>query len=839
MPNLVGIGNSQVPTNAMLGGLAYQDSVGEIDIEKIKARTSDNAVDIFVYDTRKDSDGGAWRHRTQNKSWYNEGVSQYRGARKEFPTVAVIVVTNNSNSTAATTVIYDGDDPNLPMWMKWERDATQDPFFDFSTPGSHHLGNYEPTSVSALNGIICVGTYRSAGALSNLNAGLREFHFIEDACYASNDNRRVKFPTSIADRDVVTTQYFQVSPNRPIINSNVNDVAMTVLPNASIDVSTGLPVPTIAVATDGGVSVIKDDESVVDITVTNFGYTYVTQIKIDEKFVYMGFGASNLYVSGIGYAVPIPSADVSLGSIINATSNADFRWSNNSTSGSGGQSDYYINPSDSNDDDVKEMVLTKRGISFGTESGASILLNDQRDTNGSVAFITSSFNSGYMHGDIKGAFLSDTDDTNVTGTELLANPGPSFSNTNNWYLDASNQTSGTIATLTVSSGRLVFTHSDTNSYWDGFGASFTCTVGEVYVVRFDIHSVTSMNLLRISNSASQHDDQIQVSGSNVAGVHAHTFTATATTMYLHWNAYATAGTMQLNSVSVRIAEEDRSVNNKGLQVFGTINKNPVATDAELVSYSGFEIPGSSSLSVTNGLIQPYNSSLSGTQFVFSGWFKTSPNSDYQYTVQISDTSTEQTIGGLSIFLNSGGSAGLPYMFSSTGSSSGELATFSGYRVDDNRWHHFVAIFDNTNKTLYVDGISRGSSSISGTITTPFTGAEVYIGMHRQIKSGGDNKYRHYLRGDAALIRISKTAPTAEQVKKMYDDEKCLFHEDAKCTIFGTTSAVKGLAYDDSNDVLHVGTTSGRSEFRGLNRINNTTTAVNKSISASNGLVAEK
>jgi len=38
MPNLVGIGNSQVPTNAMLGGLAYQDSVGEIDIDKIKAR---------------------------------------------------------------------------------------------------------------------------------------------------------------------------------------------------------------------------------------------------------------------------------------------------------------------------------------------------------------------------------------------------------------------------------------------------------------------------------------------------------------------------------------------------------------------------------------------------------------------------------------------------------------------------------------------------------------------------------------------------------------------------------------------------------------------------------
>ena len=41
---------------------------------------------------------------------------------------------------------------------------------------------------------------------------------------------------------------------------------MTVLPNAPIDADTGLPVPTIAVATDGGVSVIKDDGTVVDIT---------------------------------------------------------------------------------------------------------------------------------------------------------------------------------------------------------------------------------------------------------------------------------------------------------------------------------------------------------------------------------------------------------------------------------------------------------------------------------------------------------------------------------------------------------------------------------------------
>ena len=128
MPNLVGIGNSQVPTNAMLGGLAYQDSVGEINIERIKARIIDTPVDIFVYDTSKDSDGGAWRKKATTQSWYNEGANVRRGARKEFPAVAVIVA---EESPAYKVTIYDGDDPNLSMWMQWISE-TNDPFLDYS-----------------------------------------------------------------------------------------------------------------------------------------------------------------------------------------------------------------------------------------------------------------------------------------------------------------------------------------------------------------------------------------------------------------------------------------------------------------------------------------------------------------------------------------------------------------------------------------------------------------------------------------------------------------------------------------------------------------------------------
>ena len=67
MPNLVGIGNSQVPTNAMLGGLAYQDSSNATfenfepgNISKITGTIDEYAgvyssnhkiVDLLVYET--------------------------------------------------------------------------------------------------------------------------------------------------------------------------------------------------------------------------------------------------------------------------------------------------------------------------------------------------------------------------------------------------------------------------------------------------------------------------------------------------------------------------------------------------------------------------------------------------------------------------------------------------------------------------------------------------------------------------------------------------------------------------------------------------------------------
>ena len=94
-------------------------------------------------------------------------------------------------------------------------------------------------------------------------------------------------------------------------------------------------------------------------------------------------------------------------------------------------------------------------------------------------------------------------------------------------------------------------------------------------------------------------------------------------------------------------------------------------------------------------------------------------------------------------------------------------------------------------------------------------------------------------GQMSLWKFSQSVPTNEQIKKIYNDEKLLFQENAKCTLHGTSDEITALTHDDTTDVLHVGTSGGRSEFQGLKRINNTTTAVTTAISASNELVAEQ
>ena len=256
MPNLVGIGNSQVPTNAMLGGLAYQDSVEPQTIAKIKARTSDNAQALFVYDTRKDSDGGAWRHRTQRTSWYNEtlGTAQ-RGTRKEFPSVAVIASYNNG------IIIYDGDDPSLPMWMEFWQYVN-----DSSGNTTWWAGSGSAGGIAAMNGEFAACTGASARVVNFIKDKVTVWYSPASGNYGINHG--------IADRNkAYGSWYKQDGDYRQIVANSPNEVSVGVNPYADTHPQTGLPIPTYCITTPNGTTVVESTQAkTYDIVATASGY---------------------------------------------------------------------------------------------------------------------------------------------------------------------------------------------------------------------------------------------------------------------------------------------------------------------------------------------------------------------------------------------------------------------------------------------------------------------------------------------------------------------------------------------------------------------------------------
>jgi hypothetical protein len=90
----------------------------------------------------------------------------------------------------------------------------------------------------------------------------------------------------------------------------------------------------------------------------------------------------------------------------------------------------------------------------------------------------------------------------------------------------------------------------------------------------------------------------------------------------------------------------------------------------------------------------------------------------------------------------------------------------------------------------------------------------------------------------SLVRISATAPTAEQIKEIYEAEKPLFQENAKCTLDGTSDGVTAISYDDSNEELLVGTSTNLSVFKGLRRVDENTNNITE-VAQQGGLRVEE
>jgi len=434
-----------------------------------------------------------------------------------------------------------------------------------------------------------------------------------------------------------------------------------------------------------------------------------------------------------------------------------------------------------------------------------------------TAYITNNYNTGWMMSGTTLATLSSTDNVmEPEGTELVTN-GTFDSNVTGWTTNGG-------SSVSHQSGQAKVTASATNILLTQQLSGLV--VGQQYVLSATVTPFigASGNYwgAYLSSSYSNNIGEFNLTDQVAANISA-TFTATATNNYISIGASTGAisnGEYALiDNVSVRLAEEDRSWHENGLQVFGALDRDPVATGAELQGYSGF--------TSSNYLQQPYNSDLDfGTgSFSIAVWVKPVASTSVQLILhrrKLDATGTPIEFG-----INSDET---PYLYTGGGTT-----PITGNPMPVGHWTHVVAVRQAGTGFygIYVNG--KLFNSNTGQSVNNIVNADAHTLIGGYITNGS----RTYgWQGSMALLRVSSTAPSTEQIEKMYNDEKHLFATNAKATIYGSSTNPMAIAYDDDTELLHVGTSAGRSVFQGLNRVDNTTDAVGAAISASNGLVAE-
>ena len=956
MPNLVGIGLSQVPTNSMLGGLAYQDpehaSIKDLDLKnlsQINSEIADTAVDVFIYDTSMDSDGGAWRKRTQHTSWYNETLgTATRGTRREFPAVAVIVATIDD------VIIYDGDDPDLPMWMIFESGHSGNAWENYYLGRANDYSGFGPAirGFAMLNATLVVG--KDGSDAGNFTEAYTEIDFLSDDCRHRDSSSANIMNGNIQNRNGTAGGYHNYFEIGSLVDYDLESVVMTVLQNEPIDPVTGLPAPTAIVSTGGGSCVVHP--------------TFVTDFNDS-------LGSTRPVTGTIVRGNDIVHWNVNNGTLqqffdaLSATSDSTNKVRYNYT-GAGGHAtseNYSAVLRDSGDGPYKIVARDVGSIVAAAQPGLSIFVDgEERDFSANnnsiqdsmVAYITSTYNSGMMYGDIRGAFMADTvtekdgvnyaltgeqDGTNRLSSETYSNGATSWQMVdnagtangyivvalkgltvgqtykismtwdNNAALDSGyqhrvahkngtadendtnfthwNKTNGSSETLTgvftaqsvnnddlviyanaitlnvsnfsvvetddadgtslipngnfsanttgafttvgggtaaVTGGLLKLT--DTSGSFCYASAPFTTVIGDQYFVTVDIvdnSNTANANYIRCGNSHNGTELHNTNYGTSY-GTKTFYFTATATTTYLTLISGNGVGeTGHWDNVFVYKLGNDRSLKSKGLRPYGAITKEPVASGAELLSYSGW----SSVTGEINYMKQEYNSDLDfGTGDFSFTWWQYVPG-DIPENLYIYDRAGNNAARHAVILYT--GNGGRVSMYTTTGSSTSEfyLDNINQYK---NQWTSYTICRTSDGFfKVYINGRIKYSTGGFTVRNITNTSAELFVGVRHSIQNASNNTVK------LALMRFSRSVPTERQVAEAYAMEESLFRENAKATLYGTSSDVKALAYDKKTGLLHAGTSAGRSDFQGLRRINNTTTAVTTAISAHDGFIVEQ
>ncbi|QCO07379.1 hypothetical protein [Azospirillum argentinense] len=388
--------------------------------------TATDIVDGFVYDTRLDdltADGRRWNEpgRCSGASWWNEALNvAYRGVKRDFPIIAGIVATQ---TRLLVFDLLDLDPAGVPrLWASTNAAGN----------GLISCGSTLPiTSVHARNGYIFVAT----------GMGLHIISLTGDWCDRLDNGGRRRKLGPIAQRNAVLGEG-PVNAAAALPATGINNVRAHVYPGAPLDAA-GMPIPTVAVATTGGVSVIHPTGQVVSIT--GGAYTGAAFFGSGRLCAFLA-GSDQRFEVG---ALPYASVD-----------RAAWRQG------------YYNNGAGTKL--LAHIGGTATAVApgaLGTSTGVSLLVEDEANpANGLIAHVATSFATGWLPGDIRLAALCDAATGSVSGAEMVLN--------GTFDLGTANWTQGTGASLSAVAGKLrVASSSDA---WVVAGQDIPVVPGQTY-----------------------------------------------------------------------------------------------------------------------------------------------------------------------------------------------------------------------------------------------------------------------------------------------------------------------------------------------------------------------
>ena len=776
---------------------------------------------------------------TYEAKGFNVGGSSevFRGNKRDFPRLAGIV------AEATSVSIYDLTEPGRPMWMRFASSGARTGIIGWTNSGS------TMTSLAALNAQLMLGNSAS-GSLVNFASD--SYNPVISSAFQINGISRLSERNNVI---TYTGASGVTNPQTIIISSqNINAVAMTVLPDAPTDPVTGLRVPTIALGTNSGASIIKHNG-----TVVNSATTYFQSITLSPNVLTGSRGFSNA-----DHFIAFNPGSLAAGFTFISSYGDQF----------------------DNLGATSRMTSRSRSQFFKSNSNRIGLrwLNESMGTVGKhlSSIITPTYNTGWMHGDIRRAYLSDII-TESTSADNLANNLVSYT--------------------------IPGTHT---------GISSAPVVGKTYEIRLTFSNAGGSVVVELGGYSS---GWVNIS----AGERIFRVTATATTALYVRGDGNTSGTF--SNVSVREVVTDRSNRAQAASINGTLTRSQLASGTSLVGYSGW--------SPANYLSEPYSTDLNfgtgefntsawlnipatlpldtypviGSAVTVTGWTNLNSSWDTFSTTGNSFTASKTIAGGLdtaastntipvilgnwyrviitvsavtvdaySVTLLSGTNSrstqggasgtGTKVVYINANVASGNFtvginaSTIGSITVDSVSIQEIgpVLVFDrnHTSGPRICMGINGGGNiraeAFDGTTTRTVTttaayntaqwlkaeanyttdgslaiqvnGREVAVTRGNPLLTlnntsatltiGNSFALDAPFSGSIALLKLGATVPTAEQSTFMYEQEKQLFRANAT-SVLPDTSSIVGISYDDVTDRWSTVSAANESYWNGLVR----------------------